>query len=397
MAVKKDDDGVKTRAGEKPVSGNGSKPPASYSAKDIQVLEGLEAVRRRPGMYIGTTDIRGLHHLVREILDNSIDEAMNGTCDRIDVWIHKNNDITVADNGRGIPVGPHPTQRDSRGKPMDALEVVMTILHAGGKFGGAGYKVSGGLHGVGVSVVNALSSSTLVEVHRDGKVHTQSFERGKPTGAVRATTKSQLPAPQPLPVDRASEDHRHGDALHRGSAGVPGHRVGRAGHRAVAPGDRLPEQAALPVAARRAKRDRGQLLLRRRHHVVRPPPESVAPGGAREAGVRGADLRERHRRRGGAPVQRQLRREDLHVREQHQHDRRRRAPHRLPQRAHADAQRVRAQERAAEGVGPEPHLRGRARGTHRGHQREDQGAAVRRSDQDAARQRRGRGSGRRRR
>ncbi len=199
MPVKKDDDGVKTQSGTKTLSGNGSKPPTSYSAKDIQVLEGLEAVRRRPGMYIGTTDIRGLHHLVREILDNSIDEAMNGTCDRIDVWIHKNNDITVADNGRGIPVGPHPTQRDSRGKPMDALEVVMTILHAGGKFGGAGYKVSGGLHGVGVSVVNALSASTLVEVHRDGKVYTQSFERGKPAGSVRTTTKPQLPAPQPLP------------------------------------------------------------------------------------------------------------------------------------------------------------------------------------------------------
>jgi DNA gyrase subunit B len=199
VAVKKDDDGVKTKNGDKTLAGNGNKPPTSYSAKDIQVLEGLEAVRRRPGMYIGTTDIRGLHHLVREILDNSIDEAMNGTCDRIDVWIHKSNDITVADNGRGIPVGPHPTQRDSRGRPMDALEVVMTILHAGGKFGGAGYKVSGGLHGVGVSVVNALSASTLVEVHRDGKIHTQSFERGKPTGLVRTTTKPQLPAPQPLP------------------------------------------------------------------------------------------------------------------------------------------------------------------------------------------------------
>ena len=169
MAVKKDDDEVKTRGGEKTVSGNGNKPPGSYSAKDIQVLEGLEAVRRRPGMYIGTTDIRGLHHLVREILDNSIDEAMNGTCDRIDLWIRKNNDITVADNGRGIPIGPHPTQRDAKGKPMDALEVVMTILHAGGKFGGAGYKVSGGLHGVGVSVVNALSASTIVEVHREGR------------------------------------------------------------------------------------------------------------------------------------------------------------------------------------------------------------------------------------
>jgi len=166
----------------------------SYSAKDIQVLEGLEAVRRRPGMYIGTTDIRGLHHLVREVLDNSIDEAMNGTCDRIDVWIHPSNEITVADNGRGIPVGPHPTQKKNN-KPMDALEVVMTILHAGGKFGGAGYKVSGGLHGVGVSVVNALASSTIVEVHRDGKVWTQSYERGVPTGAVRLVAKPQLPPP----------------------------------------------------------------------------------------------------------------------------------------------------------------------------------------------------------
>ncbi len=191
MAVKKED--VKTRE-----AGNGQKPPASYSAKDIQVLEGLEAVRRRPGMYIGTTDLRGLHHLVREILDNSIDEAMNGTCDRIDVWIQKNNDITVADNGRGIPVGPHPTQRDGRGKPMDALEVVMTILHAGGKFGGAGYKVSGGLHGVGVSVVNALSERTVVEVHRDGKMYTQSYERGKPTGPVKPIAKPQLPVPQSL-------------------------------------------------------------------------------------------------------------------------------------------------------------------------------------------------------
>src|SRR5438046_8213112 len=145
----------------------------SYGASDIQVLEGLEAVRRRPGMYIGTTDLRGLHHLVREVIDNSIDEAMNGTCDRIDVWIHANNEITVADNGRGIPVGPPPTRKDAKGKPMDAPQGVMTILHAGGKFGGAGYKVSGGLHGVGVSVVNALSASTIVEVHRDGKVWTQ--------------------------------------------------------------------------------------------------------------------------------------------------------------------------------------------------------------------------------
>src|SRR2546423_2600672 len=150
-------------------------------------------------MYIGTTDLRGLHHLVREVLDNSIDEARNGTCDRIDVWIGKSNEITVADNGRGIPAAPTPTEKDRRGKPMDALQVVMTILHAGGKFGGAGYKVSGGLHGVGVSVVNALASSTIVEVHRDGKIYTQSYERGRPTSAVRTITKPQLPSPPSLP------------------------------------------------------------------------------------------------------------------------------------------------------------------------------------------------------
>src|SRR2546427_13050015 len=117
-----------------------------YSAKDIQVLEGLEAVRRRPGMYIGTTDLRGLQHLVREVLDNSIDEAMNGTCDRIDLWVSSSDEITVADNGRGIPIGPHPTQKDAKGKPMDALPGVMTILHPGGKFGGTAYKASGVPH-----------------------------------------------------------------------------------------------------------------------------------------------------------------------------------------------------------------------------------------------------------
>jgi DNA gyrase subunit B len=173
-----------------------------YTAKDIQVLEGLQAVRVRPGMYIGSTDQRGLHHLIYEILDNSVDEAMAGFCTKVDISIDKTGLVTVTDDGRGIPVDIHPATGKS------GLETVMTTLHAGGKFGGGAYKVTGGLHGVGGSVVNALSDYLRAEVQRDGWLYYQEFAQGRPTGDIvkekktrsHGTSISFRPDPKIFPI-----------------------------------------------------------------------------------------------------------------------------------------------------------------------------------------------------
>ena len=176
------------------VSFDTNKPTADYAAKDIQVLEGLDPVRKRPGMYIGSTGLAGLHHLIWEVVDNSVDEAMAGFCTRIAVTLMADGGVRVDDNGRGIPVDPYPSGPH---KGKNAAEVVLTVLHAGAKFGGGGYKVSGGLHGVGVSVVNALSERLIIEIDKNGKRYHQEYAKGgKPQG--KMVVVGDTPARGPL-------------------------------------------------------------------------------------------------------------------------------------------------------------------------------------------------------
>ena len=214
-------------------------PKTIYTAKDITVLEGLEPVRLRPGMYIGSTGQRGLHHLVYEVVDNSVDEALAGRNDRIEVTLHPDHSVTVRDWGHGIPVDVMQDQH------LPALTVVLTKLHAGGKFGGGGYKVSGGLHGVGVSVVNALSEWLVAEVRRDGKAYRQEFARGVPQGDMEM-------------VGEAATGHRHDDLVHARRGDLRGDRRRGGDRHAAAARDGVPHEgpatSSSSTSAPRARR-----------------------------------------------------------------------------------------------------------------------------------------------
>ena len=290
---------------------------AAYTAKDITVLEGLEPVRLRPGMYIGSTGPRGLHHLIYEVVDNAVDEALAGRNDFVEVTLHPDNSVTVRDAGAGIPVEVIPEQG------LSALTVVLTKLHAGGKFGGDGYKVSGGLHGVGVSVVNALSEWLVAEVHRDGKVYRQEFARGEPTTELtwRSATADRHRHDDQLPARR--RDLR-GDRVVDARRSCSGCARPRSSRRACA------SSCATSARARRATSSTTRAASATSSRYVN---ERQGPRPQAHRLLRGRAGR--RRRRGRDAVEHVLRRVRLLVREQHQHARGRRAPVRLQERADA--------------------------------------------------------------
>ena len=339
----------------------------SYDAQDITVLEGLEAVRKRPGMYIGSTGVRGLHHLVYEVVDNSVDEALAGNCSRVDVTIHPDNSVTVADDGRGIPVA----MMEKEGRP--ALEVVLTVLHAGGKFGdGGGYKVSGGLHGVGVSVVNALSERLHVEVRRDGYAWTQDYVRGAP----------QAPLEQGEPTEETGtiitflSDAEIFESLDFEFATLE---------------QRLRETAFLTRGLRISLTDERAEGTRTEFHYEGGIEDFVRYLNENKDAdpEEGHLLRGRQRRgrgRGRDAVELLLPGVDPLLRQQHQHARGRLAPVGLPLGADRHAQPLRAGEGPPAREGRRADRRRRARGPDRRHLREAPGPAVRGPDEDQARQ-----------
>ena len=300
---------------------------SNYSASNIQVLEGLEAVRKRPAMYIGDTGEKGLHHLVNETVDNSIDEAMAGYCTHIEVTINEDGSITVQDNGRGIPVDEHKKLHKS------ALEVVMTVLHAGGKFDKGSYKVSGGLHGVGVSCVNALSTRMLSQVFRDGKIYQQEYEKGKALYPVKVVGETELRGtrqqfwPDPA-IFTATTEYKYDIIAKRGelaylNAGIT-----------ITLTDLRPDEEAQDPAGGVPRQGRPEGV----RALHRPPPH--APLRRRHLPQ---DREARHTHRGGRDVQHRLQREHTLIRKQHKHHRGRHPPHRLPHSAHAHPQGIRRQ------------------------------------------------------
>ena len=342
----------------------------SYTAKDITVLEGLEPVRLRPGMYIGSTGSRGLHHLIYEVVDNSVDEALAGRNDRIEVILKPDNSVVVKDYGSGIPVDVMPDQG------MSALTVVLTKLHAGGKFGGEGYKVSGGLHGVGVSVVNALSESLVAEVRRGGKLYRQEFARGVPSGEVEVVGKASDTGTTItfLPDSEVFDELEYSTQLLV---------------------QRLRETAFLTRGLRIVLIDERAGEETFEFHYEGGINDFVSyVNEAKDPVPQAHHLLRRRRRpgrgRGGDAVERLLRRVSLLVRQQHQHARGRLTPDGLQIGADRKPEQVRARQRTAERERDESRWGRRARGPGRGHLGQAPRPPVRGPDEDQARQPMGR-------